>query len=67
MDINEYIKKNVAPHLNEFLYDKKLNKVGYEFSLTKEFYEFKETRSLDEIKKDLDKITTDIKNLEKKI
>ncbi len=64
VDINEYLKKNVAPHVKEFIYDKELNKFGYEFSLTKEFYKFKKPRSLDEIKNDLEKIEKDIKNLE---
>jgi type I restriction enzyme M protein len=64
VDINEYLKKNVAPHVKEFIYDKELNKFGYEFSLTKEFYKFKKPRSLDEIKNDLQKIEKDIKNLE---
>ncbi len=64
IDIKDYIEKEVSPYIDEFYYDENLNKIGYEFSLTKEFYKFKTLRSLDEIKKDLNEIESEIKNLE---
>jgi type I restriction enzyme M protein len=66
-NIDEYINREVAPNIDEFFYDHKLNKIGYELSLTKEFYEFKKLRNLDEISKDLDDLEIKIKNLEKDI
>ena len=63
--IDEYLLREVKPHIKEYFYNKDLNKIGYEISLTKEFYEYTELRSLEEIKSDLIKLDEEIKSFEK--
>lgn len=67
ISIEDYLKKEVSPHVNEFLYNKELNKIGYEFFVTKEFYEFKNLREIDEINKDLIKIQAEMGILEREL
>lgn len=52
-DIDEYIAREVEPHLPEFKVDRTKDKVGYEINFTKYFYKYKPLRSLEEITKDL--------------
>ena len=65
--IEDYIKKEVRPHLKDFSYNSELNKIGYEISLTKEFYNYEKLRSVDEINKDIQTINKELIDLEKKI
>ena len=66
-EIEDYLLKEVAPHISKYFYNKDLNKIGYEISLTKEFYEYNELRSIKEIKSDLMKLDEEIKSLEENI
>lgn len=66
-NIEEYLLKEVKPHLLEFSYNKELNKIGYEISLTKEFYDFSDFRSAEEVKKDLNILNSEILDLEKNL
>ena len=66
-EIEEYLLKEVKPHVKEYLYNKDLNEVGYEISLTKEFYEYENLRSVEEIKNDLVKLNKEINELEKNL
>ena len=67
IEIEEYLLKEVKPHVKEYLYNKDLNEVGYEISLTKEFYEYKKLRSIEVIKNDLVKLNKEINDLEKNL
>ena len=66
-DIDEYLLKEVKPHIKEYSYNKDLNKIGYEISLTKEFYQYKKLRSIDEIKRDLIRLDEEIDSLKKNL
>ncbi len=48
--IEEYIEREVKPHLPEAWVDENKTKIGYEINFTKYFYEFKPIRPLSEIK-----------------
>lgn len=65
--IEDYIKQEVKPYLQDFSYNSGLNKIGYEISLTKEFYEYEKLRSIQEIDKDIQQINEELKDLEKGI
>ena len=64
-EIEKYLLKEVKPHVDEYFYNKELDKIGYEISLTKEFYEYKNLRSPEEIKNELIKLNDEIATLEK--
>ncbi len=64
-EIEKYLLKEVHPHIEDYFYNKELDKIGYEFSLTKEFYEYKELRSVEDIENDLVKLNKKIVSLEK--
>jgi type I restriction enzyme M protein len=52
-DIDEYMKKEVLPHVPDAWVDHSKTKVGYEINFTKYFYEYKPLRSLKEIRADI--------------
>ena len=52
-DIQEYMEKEVLPHVPDAWIDHKKTKVGYEINFTKYFYEYKPLRSLEEIRADI--------------
>lgn len=52
-DIQEYMKKEVLPHVPDAWVDHKKTKVGYEINFTKYFYEYKPIRSLSDIRDDI--------------
>ena len=66
-EIEKYLLKEVHPHIEDYFYNKNLDKIGYEFSLTKEFYEFKNLKSVEDIKSELVKLNKEITSLEKDI
>ena len=49
-DIQEYMEKEVLPHVPDAWVDHSKTKVGYEINFTKYFYEYKPLRSLAEIR-----------------
>jgi len=51
--IEEYLEREVKPHLPDAWIDESKTKIGYEINFAKYFYEFKPLRSLDEIKNDI--------------
>ena len=53
VDIYEYFRREVKPHLPNSWVDKTKNQVGYEINFTKYFYQYKPLRPLTEITKDL--------------
>ena len=52
-DIQEYMQREVLPHVSNAWVDEKKTNVGYEINFTKYFYEYKSLRSLDEIRDDI--------------
>lgn len=52
-DIQEYMQKEVWPHVPDARVDEKKTKVGYELNITKYFYEYKPLRPLAEIRADI--------------
>lgn len=52
-DIEEYMKREVLPHVPGAWVDEKKTNIGYEINFTKYFYEYKPLRSLEEIRKDI--------------
>ena len=53
MDVEEYFKKEVLPHVPDAWMDRAKDKIGYEIPFTRHFYEFKALRPSKEIKKDI--------------
>ena len=53
MDVQEYMKKEVLPHVPDAWIDETKTNIGYEINFTKYFYQYKPLRSLDEIRKDI--------------
>ena len=52
-DIQDYMEKEVLPHVSDAWVDHGKTKVGYEINFTKYFYEYKPLRSLAEIRADI--------------
>jgi len=52
-DIQEYMEREVLPHVPDAWADHKKTKVGYEINFTKYFYEYKPLRPLTEIRADI--------------
>ena len=52
-DIDEYMQKEVLPHVPDAWVDHSKTKVGYEINFTKYFYEYKSLRSLAEIRAEI--------------
>ena len=62
--IEEYVEREVKPHLPKMWVDESKTKIGYEISFTKYFHEFKPLRSLAEIKADILALETSSLELE---
>jgi type I restriction enzyme M protein len=62
-DIDEYFEKEVKPHLKDAYMNRKKDKIGYEINFNKYFYKFKPLRSLEEIKRDLEAIDKESRDL----
>jgi type I restriction enzyme M protein len=52
-DIQEYMKREVLPHVPDAWVDESKTNIGYEINFTKYFYQYKPLRSLEEIKRDI--------------
>lgn len=59
-DIDDYIAREIAPHLEHFWVDRSKDKIGYEIPFTRHFYKYVPPRSLDEIDADLNKLIAEI-------
>ena len=53
MDIQEYMEKEVLPHVSDAWVDESKTNIGYEINFTKYFYQYKPLRSLVDIRKDI--------------
>lgn len=62
-DIDAYIAREIAPHLEHFWVDRSKDKVGYEIPFTRHFYAFVPPRPLTEIDADLHRLMDEIQVL----
>ncbi|MDD2673916.1 MAG: class I SAM-dependent DNA methyltransferase [Flavobacterium sp.] len=53
VDMQEYMEKEVLPHVPDAWIDHSKTNIGYEVNFTKYFYQYKPLRSLDDIRKDI--------------
>lgn len=53
MDIQEYMEKEVLPHVPDAWVDESKTNIGYEVNFTKYFYQYKPLRSLEDIRRDI--------------
>jgi len=65
-NIQEYMKREVLPHVPDAWVDESKTNVGYEINFTKYFYEYKPLRSLDEIRADILALEEEAEGLIKK-
>lgn len=56
-DIDDYFKREVLPHVPDAWIDEEKTKIGYEIPFNRHFYVFTPPRDLEEIDKELDKVT----------
>ncbi|KGJ72233.1 restriction endonuclease subunit M [Cryobacterium roopkundense] len=59
-NVDTYIQREIAPHVEHFWVDRTKDKVGYEIPFTRHFYKYLPPRSLDEIDADLNKLVQEI-------
>ena len=59
-DIDDYMKREVLPHVPDAWVDHDKTKVGYEINFNRYFYKYTPPRPLDEIETDLKKIESEI-------
>jgi type I restriction enzyme M protein len=62
-DVNEYIGREVLPHVPDAWVDESKTKVGYEINFNRFFYKYMPPRPLDEIEADLRKIEKEIADM----
>jgi type I restriction enzyme M protein len=67
MDIQEYMIKEVLPHVPDAWVDQSKTNIGYEINFTKYFYQYKPLRSLDDIRKDIMAIEQETDGLLKEV
>ncbi|MDY7544613.1 class I SAM-dependent DNA methyltransferase [Cryobacterium sp. 5B3] len=59
-DIDVYIRREIAPHVEHFWVDRSKDKIGYEIPFTRHFYKYVAPRSLEDIDADLNKLVQEI-------
>lgn len=62
-DIEKYFEKEVKPYYPDAWMDRSKDKTGYEINFTQYFYKYVPPRSLDDIEKDIKKVTAEIQEL----
>jgi type I restriction enzyme M protein len=67
MDIQEYMEREVLPHVPDAWVDETKTNIGYEVNFTKYFYQYKPLRSLDDIRKDIMAIEQETDGLLKEV
>jgi type I restriction enzyme M protein len=67
MDLQEYMEKEVLPHVPDAWVDETKTNIGYEVNFTKYFYQYKPLRSLDDIRKDIMAIEQETEGLLKEV
>ena len=59
-NINEYMKREVSPHVDEFWIDESKTKIGYEIPFTRYFYEYEKLRPFKDIMIEIEKLEKEI-------
>lgn len=67
MDFQEYMEREVLPHVPDAWIDETKTNIGYEINFTKYFYKYKPLRSLDEIRMDIMAIEQETDGLLKEV
>jgi type I restriction enzyme M protein len=67
MDMLDYMKREVLPHVPDAWIDETKTNIGYEINFTKYFYQYKPLRSLDDIRKDIMAIEQETDGLLKEV
>lgn len=62
-DVDEYMKREVLPHVPDAWIDHSKTKIGYEINFNRYFYKYTPPRPLDEIEADLKKIEKEIADM----
>jgi len=62
-DIDEYMRREVLPHMPDAWVDESKTKIGYEINFNRYFYQYTPPRPLDEIESDLKKIEGEIADM----
>ena len=62
-DINEYMKREVLPHVPDAWVDESKTKIGYEINFNRYFYKYTPPRPLEEIEADLKQIESEIADM----
>ena len=62
-NIDEYVEREIKPHVADFWIDSSKAKVGYEIPFTRHFYKYVPPRELEEIDADLNKLIAEISTL----
>ena len=63
VNVNEYMKREVLPHVPDAWMDESKTKIGYEINFNRYFYKYVPPRSLETIEMDLKKIEKDIADM----
>jgi type I restriction enzyme M protein len=66
-DVEEYMKREVLPHVPDAWIDEKKTNIGYEINFTKYFYQYKPLRSLEEIRADILKLEEETDGMMKEV
>ncbi len=64
-DIDEYFEKEVKPYYPDAWMDRSKDRIGYEINFTQYFYKYVPPRPLEEIEKDIKRVTSEIWELVK--
>ena len=62
-EIDDYMKREVLPHVPDAWVDKSKTKIGYEIPLNRHFYVYEPPRPLEEIEEDIQSLETEIVGL----
>ena len=67
LDIDDYFRREVLPHVPDAWMDRSKDKVGYEISFNRYFYKYTPPRPLEKIDADLEKAEHEILQLLKEV
>lgn len=62
-DIDEYMKREVLPHVPDAWVDESKTKIGYEIPFTRHFYEYVPPRPLEEIEREIKDLEDEIRGM----
>jgi len=62
-DINEYMKREVLPHVPDAWVDESKTRIGYEIPFTRHFYQYVPPRPLEEIEREIKSLEDEIRGM----